>query len=175
MEIRRRRRRACAVWTSGVVGALTTLLVVAVALVASAVREESTRQVTLAVLTWTDAFVRSPGLGGCAAAGSAMVALAQWRRQARDETRRRRERRRADLVARRDQQWWDAYRLARADRWTGSRPLNDGEKLLLQVLAAEAETELQSAAARALLDPLDPATAASADDEENHHDHRTRA
>jgi hypothetical protein len=104
-----------------------------------------------------------------------MVALAQWRRQTRDESRRRQERRRAELVARRDQQWWDAYRLARADRWAHPEPLRDGDKLLLQVLAAQAETVIQTAAARSLLDPLAPDSATSDDDEEHRHDRRAPA
>jgi hypothetical protein len=154
---------------------IVTVVVLLVALVASGARDESSRRVVLAALAWTDSFVRSPGLGGCAAAGAAMVALAQWRRQTRDESRRRQEQRRGDLVARRDQQWWDAYRLARADRWAHPEPLRDGEKLLLQVLAAQAETVIQTAAARSLLDPLAPDSATSDDDEEHRHDRRAPA
>jgi hypothetical protein len=107
--------------------------------------------VLLAVLRWTDTFVRSPGLGGLAAAGAAVVAFGQWRRQERSEARGRHDRATAERDARRDQQWWEVYRLVRGDRRPGSSPSTAQDERLLQQLSADAETELQVTAAAALI------------------------
>ena len=116
-----------------------------------AVRDETARAAVLATLAWADTFVRSPGLGGAAAVGAAVIGLARWRRQSDEESSRRDERERSDRTARRDQQWWDVYRLARADRPPAPCHLHEDEEVLLRTLVAHAETEVQTAAARALV------------------------
>jgi hypothetical protein len=121
------------------------------------------REVLLDVLRWWDTFVRSPGLGGLAAVGAAWVGFRQWRRQGRAELDARRERETADRRTRRDEQWWQVYRLAHADRPPRPRRATQREKVLLRALLTGAETGMQSAAASALLEAYAPATT---DDEE---------
>ncbi|VTR75729.1 hypothetical protein [Cellulomonas hominis] len=129
--------------TTAVVALLLTVTVLAVRAMGS--------EILLAVLRWTDTFVRSPGLGGLAAAGAAVVAFGQWRRQERSEARGRRDRATAGRDARRDQQWWEVYRLVRGDRRPGSSPSTAQDERLLQQLSADAETELQVRAAAVLI------------------------
>jgi hypothetical protein len=114
------------------------------------------REVLLDVLRWWDTFIRSPGLGGLAAVGAAWVGFRQWRRQ-RDVARSaRRDRAASHLRARRDEQWWEIYRVAHADRPDAPRPPTHSEKVLLRALLAGAETGMQSAAAVALVGAYAP-------------------
>jgi hypothetical protein len=111
------------------------------------------REVLLDVLRWCAAFLRSPGLGGLAAVGAAWVGLQQWRRQGT-----------AHEQARRDEQWWEVYRLAHAARSTAPGDPAPQDQRLLWTLARGAETEVQMEAARALLAAYAPE--ADQDDDE---------
>lgn len=109
------------------------------------------REVLIDVLRWWDTFLRSPGLGGLAAVGAAWVGFRQWRRQARGDAELRRDRVAAERQARLDQQWWEVYRLSH-----GARPDVPGagshqDDVLLRALLASADTEIQAAAAAALV------------------------
>jgi hypothetical protein len=97
-------------------------------------------EVLLDVLRWGDAFLRSPGLGGLAAVGAAWVGLQQWRRQGQ-----------AQLQARRDEQWWEVYRLTHAARPEAPGVPAPQDQRPLQTLAGAAETEVQTAAVHALV------------------------
>jgi hypothetical protein len=113
-------------------------------------------EVLLDVLRWWDTFLRSPGLGGLAATGAAWVGLRQWRRQRDADRSARLDRAASDLRARRDQQWWEIYRVAHADRPAVPRPPTRSEKVLLRALLAGAETGMQGAAAVALVGAYAP-------------------
>lgn len=95
------------------------------------------------LLRWLDGFLRSPGLGGLAAVGAAFVAFGQWRRQ-----------RDAERKARRDQQWWDAFKLIYTQVMAGSVRSHPLTLTLLDTLAKESDTEVQKAAADALIEEL---------------------
>ncbi|WHP19290.1 hypothetical protein [Cellulomonas sp. ES6] len=97
-----------------------------------------------AVLRWVDSFVQSPGLGGLAAVVAASVALGQWRRQER-----------AELKIRRDQQWWDVFKLIYPSSHIHSGPPTAEERQLVDTLADQADTEVQTAAAEALIGDLE--------------------
>jgi hypothetical protein len=114
------------------------------------------REVLLDVLRWWDTFIRSPGLGGLAATGAAWVGFRQWRRQRDADRSARRDRAASDLRARRDEQWWEIYRVAHADRPDSPRPPTHSEKVLLRALLAGAETGMQGAAAVALVGAYAP-------------------
>jgi hypothetical protein len=107
-------------------------------------------EVLLDVLRWWDTFLRSPGLGGLAAVAAAWVGFRQWRRQARAETVATLERAGQDARARRDEQWWEVYRLSHASRPAGPARLSPQDERLLRVLIGSAETEIQVAAALAV-------------------------
>lgn len=96
------------------------------------------------VLRWLDTFVRSPGLGGLAAIIVASVAFGQWRRQAL-----------AERATRRDQQWWDVYRLVYPESLKRVAAPTDEERQLVDTLAEQADTEVQAAAAVALIGDLE--------------------
>ena len=104
----------------------------------------------LDVLRWLDTFIRSPGLGGFAAVVAASVAFGQWRRQ-----------QRAERKARRDQQWWDVLKLVYPDSATRAGAPTDEERALVDTLAEQADTEVQTAAAIALIGNLERRAAAA--------------
>lgn len=114
------------------------------------------REVLLEVLRWWDTFVRSPGLGGLAAVGAAWVGFRQWRRQARSDAELRRERTTAELRARQDQQWWEVYRLSHGARPAVPDHGSHQDDVLLRALLASADTEIQAAAAAALVAAYGP-------------------
>lgn len=128
------------------------------------------REVLLDVLRWWDTFLRSPGLGGLAAVGAAWVGFRQWRRQARADADGRRERATAERRARQDAQWWEVYRLSHGARPVAPGGGSDQDEVLLRALLASAETEIQAAAAAALVAAYGRGTGGPDDEETIHAD-----
>lgn len=125
------------------VGASSVVLVLLVVLAIVLEQHDPHRDYYLPTLRWLDGFAHSPGLGGLAAVGAAFIAFGQWRRQ-----------REAERKSRRDQQWWDAFKLIYTEVMAGTVRGLPATLALLDTLAREADTEVQYAAADALIEEL---------------------